>query len=140
MTKTITQKVVFKNTTPKALYELYMDAKKHSAVTGAPAKITAKEGTKYSAHDGYITGKNLHLVKDQLIVQSWRGSDWDKHHVDSTFIIKLEPKGKDVVLHAIHANVPTEQVEDIKNGWHEFYWQPWKKHLARKPAAKVKKK
>jgi activator of HSP90 ATPase len=140
MTKTITQKVVFKNTTPKALYELYMDAKKHSAVTGAPAKITAKEGTNYSAHDGYITGKNLQLVKDRLIVQSWRGSDWDKHHVDSTFIIKLEPKGKDVVLHAIHANIPNEEVEGIKSGWHEFYWEPWKKYLANKPAVKAKKK
>jgi activator of HSP90 ATPase len=140
MTKTITQKVVFKNTTPKDLYELYMDAKKHSVATGEPAKITAKEGAKFTAYDNYISGKNLHLVKDQLIVQSWRGADWDKHHIDSTFIIKLEPKGKDVVLHAIHANIPNEEVEGIKSGWHEFYWEPWKKHLASKPAAKAKKK
>ncbi len=140
MTKTITQKVIFKNTTPKYLYELYMDEKKHSLATGAHAKITAKEGTKYSAYDGYITGKNLHLVKDKLIVQSWRASDWDKNHTDSTFIIKLEPKGNDVVLNVIHANVPTEQVEDIKTGWHEFYWEPWKKQMAaKKPTAKKAK-
>ena len=48
MTKTITQKVVFKNTTSKKLYDLYMDAKQHSAITGGPAKITAKEGTNFS--------------------------------------------------------------------------------------------
>lgn len=50
MPKNIVQKVVFKNTTPKALYELYMDSKKHSVATGAPAKISAKEGGKFSAH------------------------------------------------------------------------------------------
>ncbi|MBK5285208.1 MAG: hypothetical protein JJE25_07370, partial [Bacteroidia bacterium] len=59
MAKTIVQKVVFKNTTPKILYDLYMDSKKHSLVTGGPAVISAKEGTKYSAHGGYIKGKNL---------------------------------------------------------------------------------
>src|SRR5579872_5164520 len=102
MAKTIVQKVVFKNTTPKALYELYMNAKKHSKATGASAQITNKEGAPFSAYDGYITGENLKLVKDQLIVQSWRGKDWNKKDADSTFLIHLEPKGKNVVLHAVH--------------------------------------
>ncbi len=30
MPKTIKQKIVFKNTKPKDLYDLYMDSKKHS--------------------------------------------------------------------------------------------------------------
>jgi hypothetical protein len=69
MAKTIVQKVVFKNTAPAAIYDAYMNAKKHTVVTGAAADIKAKEGTSFSAHDGYITGENLKLVKDQLIVQ-----------------------------------------------------------------------
>ncbi len=129
MAKTIVQKVVFKNTTPKALYSLYMDSKKHSLTTGAPAKITDKEGAKYTAHGDYITGKNLQLIPDKLIVQTWRASDWSKDDVDSTFIIHLETKGKNVLLHAIHANIPDEQVKDINDGWHEYYWEPWKKYL-----------
>ena len=52
MPKTLVQKVVFKNATVKDLYDLYMDAKKHSLTTGAPAQISAKEGSTYSAHDG----------------------------------------------------------------------------------------
>ena len=136
MSKTIVQKVVFKNTTPNALYELYMNAKKHTVATGAPAKITAKEGSKYSAHGGYITGKNLQLVKDKLIVQSWRTLEWDKKDVDSTFIINLESKGKDVVLHAIHANVPNAHADSINDGWHKHYWEPWKQYLAGKPIEK----
>ena len=136
MSKNIIQKVVFRNTVPKILYDLYMNAKKHSLATGAMAKINSKEGSKFSAHGGYITGKNLQLVKDRLIVQSWRAQGWDKEVVDSTFILRLEPKGKDVVLHVIHANLPDKHAAGIDKGWFANYWEPWKKYLAGKPIAK----
>jgi activator of HSP90 ATPase len=136
MSKTIVQEVVFKNTTPKDIYDLYMDAKKHSAATGAPAKISNKEGGSFSAYGGYITGKNLQLLKNKLIVQTWRAQDWKKDELDSTFIIALKPKGKDVVMQAVHANVPDKQAKGIDKGWHEFYWEPWKKYLAGKPILK----
>jgi activator of HSP90 ATPase len=132
MTKTIIQKVLFKNTAPEILYGLYMNAKNHSMVTGAPAVITAKEGSKYSAYGNYISGKNLQLIKNRLIVQSWRASDWEEDDTDSTFIINLEPKGKDVILHVIHANLPDKQAESINKGWHDYYWKPWKQYLAGK--------
>ena len=129
MAKTISQKVIFKNTAPKELYDLYMDAKKHSAVTQSKAKINAKVGAAFSAYNGFILGKNLQLVKDKQIVQSWRGSDWKKTDTDSTFIINLEAKGKDTVLHMTHANIPDQHVKGITSGWHEFYWDLWKDHL-----------
>ena len=133
MAKTIVQKILFKNTTPKALYDLYVDAKKHSMVSGAPASISSKIGSKYSFHHGYITGKTLHLVKDRQIVQTWRGSNWEKNDADSTFIINLERKGKDVVLHAIHANVPDKHAGHLSKGWYDHYWNPWKQYVAGKP-------
>lgn len=133
MSKTIQQKVVFKNAAAKDLYDLYMDSKKHSIATGAPAELSAKEGGAYSAHGGYIKGKNLHLVKDKVIVQTWRASEWDKEEPDSIFIIFLETKGKDVVVHATHVNVPDKAYEGITKGWHQHYWKPWKKYLAGKP-------
>ena len=132
MSKTIIQKMVFKNTDPKSLFELYMDEKKHSHIAGSPCTITKKEDDKYSVHGGYISGKNLQLVKDKLIVQSWRAQGWDKDAVDSTFIIHLEKKGDDVMLHAVHANVPDEHKASISNGWHDHYWKPWKQYLAGK--------
>ncbi len=138
MAKTITQKILFKNTSPKALYELYMNSKKHSAATGATAKISAKTGGDYSAHDGYINGKNLHLVKDELILQSWRASDWGKNDADSTWMMRFEKKGKNTVLHAVHFNVPDNQADGISKGWNEFYWEPWKKFLGGKTVKKNK--
>lgn len=133
MPKTIRQKIVFKNTTAKDLYDLYMNSKKHAIATGAPANISAKEGGKFSAHDGWITGENLKLVKDKLIMQSWKADDWSAKDGNSTFLIFLEPKSKDVVLHVIHANVPDKDYESISKGWYEYYWEPWKKYLAGKP-------
>ncbi len=132
MPKTITQKIVFRNTTAKDLYDLYMNSKKHSISTGAPATISTKEAGKYSAHNGWITGENLKLIKNQLIVQTWRAQGWSDKDADSTFIIFLEPKGKDVALHAIHTNVPDKDYEGINKGWHQHYWEPWKKYLAGK--------
>jgi activator of HSP90 ATPase len=132
MSKTITQKVVFKNTTPKTLYDLYMNAKKHSFVTGGPAKISTKVGSAFSAHGGYINGKNLQLVKDKLIVQTWRAASWDKSDADSIFMVNIEQKGKDSILHVVHANVPDKHAASVDKGWHGHYWNPWKQHLAGK--------
>jgi activator of HSP90 ATPase len=133
MAKTILQQVLFRNTTPKILYALYMDAKKHSMISGAPATISAKEGSKYSVHGGYIKGRNLQLVKNRLIVQTWRAEGWSKDDIDSTFIIHLEQKGKNVVLYAIHANVPDKHAGHLAKGWFDHYWNPWKQHVAGKP-------
>ena len=133
MAKTISHKIVFKKTAPKTLYDLYMSAKKHSLIAGGPVTITAKEGTDFSAHGGYITGKNLKLIKDKLIVQTWRAVNWDPAVPDSIFMIMLEQKGKDVVLHAVHTNVPDAGAESIDKGWYGHYWNPWKQFLAGKP-------
>jgi activator of HSP90 ATPase len=131
MTKTITQNVVFKNTKASTLYSMFLDSKQHTAITGGvPAKISAKEGAEFSAHGGYIIGKNLQLVKDKLIVQSWHGTDWDKGSLDSTFILLFEQKGKDAVIHMTHANIPDKHADGIKQGWVDYYWIPWKEHLA----------
>ena len=133
MAKTISHKILFKKTTPKTLYDLYMSAKKHSLIAGSPVAIAAKEGTEFSAHNGYVTGKNLKLIKDQLIVQTWRAMTWDASEPDSIFMILLEKKGKDVLMHAVHANIPDAAVESINKGWFEHYWNPWKQFLAGKP-------
>jgi activator of HSP90 ATPase len=136
MPKTIVQKVIFKNTTPQVLYNLYLDAKQHHASTGVTARIKEKEGSSFSVYDGYATGRNLQLIKDKLIVQSWRASDWTENDIDSTFVIRLEPKGKDVVVHATHANVPDNQAKSLDKGWHDYYWTPWKKFLKASSSAK----
>lgn len=132
MPKTIIQKVVFKRVPVTTLFNTYMDSKEHSASTGAPVKIQNKEGAKFSVHDNYATGKNLQIVRNRLIVQSWRASDWNEADEDSTFILLFEQKGADGVINVVHANVPDKEYEELKKGWIEFYWKPWKKYFSQK--------
>jgi activator of HSP90 ATPase len=132
MGKTIIQKIIFKKATAKTLYELYMSAKLHSLIIGGPVTISQKVGARFRAFDGYITGKNLQLVKNELIVQSWRGSDWNAKAKDSTFLISFEQKGPDALINVVHANVPDKAVSSLDKGWHDHYWKPWKQWLAGK--------
>jgi len=138
MAKTIQQKIVFKNTTTGVLYNFYMNAKLHSQLTGGETKISEKEGARFSAYDGYCGGKNLQLIRNRLIVQSWRSADWSDDDVDSTFILLLEQKGKDAEVTMIHANVPDAQAKALADGWKDFYWTPWKNYLAGKETKQKK--
>jgi len=53
-----------------------MDSRKHARFTGGSARISRKVGGKFSVHDGYAEGRNLELIPDMKIVQTWRASDW----------------------------------------------------------------
>ncbi|HWB64311.1 MAG TPA: SRPBCC domain-containing protein [Chitinophagales bacterium] len=129
MAKTIYQKLVFKNTTPAQLYEMYVDSKKQTASTGMAAKISAKEGAKYTTCDGYNSGKNLVLKKNELIVQTWFAQNWEKTYPDSILILAFSAKGKDAVLEMTHANIPDKHAKGMDKAWHTYYWEPWKKYL-----------
>lgn len=48
MTPAIQQSVEF-GVSPETLYELYIDSKKHSRATGAPAKMSRKAGGTFTA-------------------------------------------------------------------------------------------
>lgn len=132
MAKTICQTIVFKNITPEDLYGIYMDSKKHSKATGGAAKISAKAGSKYSAWDGYISGKTLDLIKGKMIIQSWRSSDFKAGDLDSILVLWFDKKGQDAVINMTHANVPDHQYYGVRSGWDDYYWKPWKKYLSGK--------
>jgi activator of HSP90 ATPase len=132
MSKTISQQVVFRNATTNTLYDLYMNARLHSMIAGGPVKITPKAGAKFSAFGDSIRGKNLHLVKNRQIVQTWRGEEWSKKEPDSIFMISLEQMGKDVVLNMVHGFLPDKEMAGIKKGWFDYYWNPWKQYIAGK--------
>jgi len=57
MSKTIQQKILFKNTAANDLYDLYMNQKKHTAVIGGEVKISEKEGTRSPLMVITATGK-----------------------------------------------------------------------------------
>jgi activator of HSP90 ATPase len=131
MTKTIQQSVRFK-APPKQLFELYLDSKKHTAATGGKATLSRKVGGAFTAWNNQLRGRNLLIVPNRLIVQSWRSTQWKTGDLDSILILEFSkaPGGGQVDL--VHVNVPQHDHKGVTRGWPNYYWKPWKKYLASK--------
>ena len=61
---------------PEAVYHAWLDSAAHTAMTGGAAKIAGRVGGRFTAWDGYISGKTLALTPGARIVQSWRTSEF----------------------------------------------------------------
>lgn len=129
MTKTINQTIEFK-ATPEAVYEIIMDEKQHASFTSASATIGRKVGDKFSVWSGYATGKNLELVPNKKIVQTWRASDWPDG-VESKVTFELIAKNGGCELRFTQEGIPEDQYKDIKQGWIDNYWDLMKDYLSR---------
>ena len=116
---------------PAAVYDAWLDGKRHGAMTGAKATASAKVGGKFSAWDGYATGKNLALKMGKQIVQSWRTSDFGASDPDSKLEIRLEKAKTGTKLTLIHSGVPSGTEATYKDGWREYYFAPMKEYFGR---------
>jgi activator of HSP90 ATPase len=128
--ETIRQTVLF-DASPEEVYEAYVDPKKHAAFTGSGASGTPKEGSKYTAWDGYIFGKYLKLEKGKRVVQEWTTTEWPAGYPPSILELTLKAKGRKTELTMVHSKVPAEQADDYAQGWPDSYWGPLKKYFAK---------
>lgn len=62
-TKAIRQTVTFPKVKPMEVYNLIMDATKHSAFSGSKVKMNNKIDGKFEVFDGYCSGFNIELKK-----------------------------------------------------------------------------
>jgi activator of HSP90 ATPase len=124
-TARIRQTVIFQ-ASPEEVFEALMDEKKHARFTGSPAKISREVGGAFSVFGGYATGKNLELIAGKRIVQEWRASDW-KRGVSSIAAFSISGGAGRAKLVFVQTGVPRDAVEDISEGWKEYYWEPMKK-------------
>jgi activator of HSP90 ATPase len=129
LTKTIQQSVRFK-ASPKQLFEMYLDSKKHTAATGGNATLSRKVGGAFTAWNKMLRGRNLAIVPNKLIVQTWRSVNFKPGDADSILILEFSnaPGGGQVDL--VHVNVPKQDHKGVTRGWPNYYWKPWKKYLA----------
>lgn len=123
------EQTVFFEAPPSEVYDALLDPRKHSEFTGSPAKTSARVGAKFEAWDGYITGKNLELIKDKKIVQEWETTEWPKGYPRSRLEITLTPRNGGTELKLVQTGVPAGQVEEYTGGWHSAYWEPLTEYL-----------
>ena len=116
---------------PSAIYDALMDSKKHTAFTGAPAKISRKVGGAFSAHGEHLKGVNVDLTRNKRIVQAWRASGWPRGHF-SIVTFDLKPTRGGTVLEFTHVGIPTQRLRSINYGWKNYYWKPLKAALEKR--------
>jgi len=130
MPKTIQQSVTLSAPAEK-LFEMYLSPKKHAEITGSPVSVSSKEGSRFRAFDGMISGKTLMVIPKYMIVQSWRGSHWKKEEIDSILVLTFLPEGDQGKIELVHVNVADSDYEGVKEGWEKYYWKPWREYLAK---------
>ncbi len=127
-TATIRQKT-FVLAPPAEVYDAFLDGKKHSAFTGAKATCVRRVGGKFTAWDGYISGKNLKFVSGKRIIQEWQTTGWPKGYKPSLLEFTFKPKNGGTEVQMIQKNVPKSQAASYKQGWIDHYWKPLKKYF-----------
>lgn len=129
MARTIRQTALIKGATPKDLYATIIEPARHGALFGQEVKISDREGAAFSVgHD--LEGKNLKLVKDKKIVQTWRANNWPAGvYSTATFAFTKAPGGAKVTF--TQTGVPSQFYDEIATGWREYYWAPMRKTFAK---------
>lgn len=130
-TKTIRQRAIFPGIKPVQLYDALINARKHSAFTGAKATCVARVGGKFTAWDGYITGTNLELEPGRRIVQEWKTAEWPADSPSSRLEWTFVDKRGGTEVRLVHSQVPASQAESYRKGWIDYYWNPLQTYFAR---------
>lgn len=128
MTNMIHQKVSF-SASPRELFAIYLDSKKHGAAIDDRVTISRKIGSRFAAFGGMLQGRTLMIVPNRMIVQSWRGNSWRKGDADSILLLLFSKAGRGGQIELIQANVPSHTHTRIKEGWPKHYWTAWKTYL-----------
>ena len=121
-TKTLVQVLTFSKS-PAEIYDILLDSKKHSQLTGGEAIIDSKKDGEFSVFDGYCHGFNIELHRNKKIVQAWHFEEegWpDDHFSICTF--KLEPIENGTKMSFTQSGIPEHKYDALASGWQEFYW------------------
>ena len=128
MNKTIEQTIKFTGTTAVELFDIYVKPEKHSILHGgAETKISAVVGEDFSLLNGNLVGKNLLVVPNRMIVQSWRGNVWEENDLDSILTLVFSNTKTGAQIYMTHSCTPKQ----FKHLWKQVYWDPIKEFLTR---------
>lgn len=72
---------------PSNLYEILLNDRSWKAFTQSNAQISKEAGGMFSIFDGAVTGVNVQLQENKLIVQKWRFSSWADGHYSNVRLL-----------------------------------------------------
>ena len=116
---------------PSEIYAAWLDSELHRKMTGGEAICGLQVGETFTAWDGYISGKNLELIGNKKIVQSWRTSEFVGKAEDSIVTIELNEVEDGTELILTHTNIPEGQTQ-YEKGWIDHYFSPMKEYFKKR--------
>jgi activator of HSP90 ATPase len=114
---------------PELVYELLTNGTKFGEVTGKPAKGGDTTGAGFTLFDGWLQGRQVELVPNELIAQAWRFMDWEPG-IYSMVRFQFKPEGKGTKVILDQDGVPEAVHEHTKTNWEGFYFAPFRKYFS----------
>ena len=95
----------------------------------ASSRISPHVGGAFALFGGYITGRQLELVRDRRIVQAWRAASWSEGIYS---VARFELQAHDASCRIVfdHTGIPSDEAKSLAEGWPSHYWEPLRKLLA----------
>jgi activator of HSP90 ATPase len=94
-----------------------------------PTKLSPHAGGSFTLFGGHIVGRQIEVVRNELIVQAWRVLSWARGSY-SIARFTLTDAGGSTKLVFDHTAFPKGQAAHLVSGWQEHYWDPLTKFLA----------
>lgn len=94
-----------------------------------PTQIDARPGGAFVLFGGIISGRQIELVPNELIVEAWRVANWGRG-VYSIVKFELTEDGPGTRIVFDHTGFPRGDAETLASGWKAHYWDPLRKYLA----------
>lgn len=114
-------KVEIPNASAKDIYHALLSTDEHSKIIGDKANVSDKVGGTFTTFSGYAEGKNIELIPNEKIVQTWRASDWPPGHFSTiTFRFKNTDNGAEIYF--TQENLPQGTIDEFDAGWKDNYW------------------
>jgi activator of HSP90 ATPase len=110
----------------KKIWAALTEPNEIAAWGGGPAKMSVDEDAKFSLWGGDIWGKNINVVPEKKLVQEWFGGEWPK---PSILTILLKEKKGVTEIKITHAGMPSDEFQDVADGWKDYYLGPMKEYL-----------
>lgn len=116
--------------TPQRVYDAWLSAKGHTAMTGSRATMESTEiGARFTAWNGYIEGTHVALEPGRRILQSWRANDFPPDAPESYLEVTLAPAPGGTRITLRHWDLPAKQAAGFLKGWKDFYLKPMAKYF-----------
>ncbi len=94
-----------------------------------PTQISQQDGGAFVLFGGYIVGRQIELLPNELIVQAWRAGNWYPGIYSIARFELVEQNGGTKIVFD-HEAFPNGDAGHLASGWQENYWNPLTKFLA----------